>query len=610
MTIFFAILFALSLGLAIFVLIKNKRLEDDVLRVQNEAQASVTEAQNSAYQKIAAMQQESQASVVEAQKLIDQQFAEMQQESGRVRQHYETESRKIQEAANAHVAKTIKDFEPLRKYEKLRDAEAEAQRQLADALKEATSLRAEAKSLLEKAKNAAADERAQAVQRAKALRDQADALLNQATRDAGRIMAEAEKRAEQIGGDAYRALREKELLEQAAEAMRNIIEGYGDRYLIPTHNLLDDLAVEFGYAAAGASLKSALDLSRRMVEQGEAAACDYVEADRRKTAIQFVIHAFNGDVASILAGVKSDNYGTLAQKIRDAFGTINKDGGAFRNARILPAYLDARLAELKWAVVVQDMARQRQEQQRVEREKMRDEALAKREQAEKLREAEKLEELKKLAVEENERELVEAKKKLAEAAAEDKVKWEQRVSELEQRYQGASEDLAVATEQKFQISQLTKVGSVYILSNEGSFGPGVYKIGETQREAEVRVYELGGASVPFEFDIHAVIKTEASRELEHKLHKKFIDKRVNKRNPRKEYFRVSLKEIRQEVEKLKQDADYTGEIKWTEEAAATQWRESQKIDNDPQELEKWHRIEQAKAGRSKEFDNLSSLDEL
>src|SRR5664280_1100679 len=60
------------------------------------------------------------------------------------------------------------------------------------------------------------------------IRDRADARLNQALHDAGRIMAEAEKRAEQIGGDAYRALREKEMLEQAAEAMRNVIEGYGD----------------------------------------------------------------------------------------------------------------------------------------------------------------------------------------------------------------------------------------------------------------------------------------------------------------------------------------------------------------------------------------------
>ena len=202
---------------------------------------------------------EAQAAVAEAQKQIDQQFAELKQESERIRQHYETEIRKSQDAADALVAKTIKDFEPLRKFEKFRDAEAEVQRQLDDALKEAASLRAEAQTLMEQAKTAAADERAQAVQKAKALRDQADALLNQATRDAGRIMAEAEKRAEKIGGDAYRALREKEMLEQAAEAMRNVIEGYGDRYLVPTHSLLDNLAADFGYAAAGESLKSARD---------------------------------------------------------------------------------------------------------------------------------------------------------------------------------------------------------------------------------------------------------------------------------------------------------------------------------------------------------------
>ncbi len=240
---------------------------------------------------------------------------------------------------------------------------------------------------------------------------------------------------------------------------------------------------------------------------------------------------------------------------------------------------------------------------------MRDAVIAKREQAEKMREAEKLEELKKQAAEENKRELDEAKRQLAAAAAEDKAKWEQRVLEVEQRYQGACEDLAVATEQKLQISQITKMGRVYILSNEGSFGPGVYKIEQTQRDAEERAYELSGASVPFAFDIHAVITAEASRALEHKLHRQFIEKRINKRNPRKEYFRVSLKEIRQEVEKLNAEEDYTGEIRWTEEAVATQWRESQQIDSDPQELERWHRIELAKASRSKEYDNITSFDE-
>ena len=435
MTIFFAIIATAFFGLLITVFLKSKRLEKLVTQRNGEIVAVKQESDGSRqYYESEALriQAEAQLALTNAQALIDQERSALGQESERVRQHYEAEARRVQAEATDELTKAHQRVESLRKYETLRDAEAEMQRVLADATNEATALRKEAQALLEQARIAGANEVSQARQKAKALCDQADALLNQATRDAGRIMAEAEKRAEKIGGDAYRALREKEQLEQAAEAMRNIIEGYGDRYLIPSHSLLDDLSVEFGYASAGASLKSALDLSRRMVEQGEAAACDYVEAERRKTAIQFVIHAFNGDVASILAGVKSDNYGTLAQEIRDAFSTINKDGGAFRSARILPAYLDARLAELKWAVVVQEMARQRQEQQRVEREKMRDEALAKREQAEKLREAEKLEELKKLAAVESERELAAAKKQLAAAAAEDKLKWEQKVSELEQ----------------------------------------------------------------------------------------------------------------------------------------------------------------------------------
>ncbi len=211
MIIFFVILALLGVGFAIFVLMKNKKLENDLLRVQSEAQTSLAEAQ----------------------KLIDQQLAEMQQESERIRQHYESEARKIQEAADALVTKTINDFEPLRKYEKLRDAEAEAQRELAEALKEATSLRAEAQSLLEQARNAAAYERSLAIQRAKEIREQADALLNQATRDAGRIMAEADKRAEKIGGDAYVALRDKQTLEQAVQALWNVTEGYGDRPTLP-----------------------------------------------------------------------------------------------------------------------------------------------------------------------------------------------------------------------------------------------------------------------------------------------------------------------------------------------------------------------------------------
>ena len=590
MTIFFAILALLGIGFAIFVLMKNKKLEDDILRVQNEAQASIAEAQNSAYQKITAMQQESQASVAEAQKLIDQQFAEMQQESERIRQHYETESRKIQEAADALVAKTIKGFEPLRKYEKLRDAEAEAQRQLADALKEATSLRAEAQSLLEQSRNAAVNERALAIQRVKEIREQADALLNQATRDAGRIMAEAEKRAEQMAGDAYTALRDKQLLENAAAAMRNIVEGYGDRYVIPTHSLLDELAVEFGYDAAGQALKSARDQSRRMVEQGLAATCDYVEANRRETAIRFVIDAFNGRVDAILSRSKHDNYGTLEQEIKDAFSLVNLNGEAFRNARIQQAYLDSRLAELKWAVVVHELARKQREEQRFLKERLRDEEKARKENEEKMRQAANEEELKRKAVEEAER-------KFLQASAAEKAQMEQELQKLRQ-------DLVDATTRKLTIAQQTKKGHVYIISNVGSFGEGVYKIGQTRRpDPQERIDELGDASVPFEFDVHALIESENAPVLEHRLHKQFLAMQINKMNYRKEFFRVNLTDIHQAVEKLKQGEDFTVKV-WTDKAVATEYKDSLEIENDPEKKVKWLARQKALADRQIKLDTL------
>ncbi len=590
MTTVFAILFVLALGFAIFLLIRNKRLEDDLFRTQNEVQASVADAQKSADQRIAEMQHGSEASVAEAQKLIDQQLAEIQQESERIRQHYEAESRKIQVAAEALVARTVKDFEPLRKYENLREAEAEAQRQLAEALKEATGLRYEAHSLLEQARHAAASERSLAIQRAKEIRVQADALLNQATRDAGRLIAEAEKRAEQIGADAYTALRDKQLLEQAAAAMRNVIEGYGDRYVIPTHSLLDELAVEFGYDAAGQALRSAREQSKRMVGQGESATCDYVEPNRREVAIRFVIDAFNGRVDAILSRSRHDNYGTLEQEIRDAFSLVNLNGQAFRNARILPAYLDARLAELKWAVVVQELARKQREEQRYLNERLRDEAKARKEHEEKLRQAAKEEELKRKAVEETE-------KKYESATAEQKAQYEQELQKLRQ-------DLADASQRALTIAQQTKKGHVYVISNIGSFGERVYKIGQTRRpEPQDRVDELGGARVPFEFDIHALIESDNAPALEHKIHKQLLATQVNKMNSRKEFFRVNLTDIHQEIEKLKQGEDFTIKV-WTEMAIASEYKDSLDIESDPQKKEKWLKRQQALTARQLQLDTL------
>jgi hypothetical protein len=294
----------LSLLVALVVFFAKNRA---LTRTLVEYQAEVAAAQ----QATARVRAEAERSLNEAQKLIDVQLAELRADADRVRQHYEGEARRITEAAQAQLAKAKADLESLRRFASLGDAEAEVRQTLEAAMEEAGALRGQARTLLEQTRAASETERLKATERAKEIYEQADARLDQATRDAGRIVSEAEKRAKEIAGEAYDALRDKQLLERAAEAVRNIIEGYGDRYIIPTHSILDDLAAEFGYTSAGESLKSARAQCRRMVEQGEAATCEYVEANRRETAIRFVIDAFNGRVDAILTRVRRDNHGQL-----------------------------------------------------------------------------------------------------------------------------------------------------------------------------------------------------------------------------------------------------------------------------------------------------------
>jgi hypothetical protein len=483
---------------------------------------------------IAQARSEAERAKAAASAAYERRVTELEEQAARLQQYYQTEADKLVAEADARVS----TLESLRKYAELDNAETDVRKRLADALTAASALQDQAEALLRESKEAGLQERVNARRRAEEIQQQAEALLTQATRDAGLITADAERRAKETAGEAFQALRDKQLLESAAKAMQNIVDGYGDRYVVPTYSLLDELAIEFGYDAAGQSLAAAREQSRRMVREGEAASCDYVEASRREIAIRFVIDAFNGRVDAILSRVKHDNYGTLAQEIRDAFSLVNLNGRAFRDAHILQAYLDARLAELKWAVVVQELARKQREEQRELRDKLRDEEKARREYADKMRQAAREEEIKRQAVEE-------AEKKFAIATAEQKSLYQQELRKKQ-------EELAEATLRKLTIAQQTKKGHVYIISNVGSFGENVYKIGQTRRpDPQDRVDELSVASVPFEFDIHALIESDNAPVLEHKLHRQLVSRQVNKINNRKEFFRVNLAEIRAELDKLK-----------------------------------------------------------
>lgn len=97
-------------------------------------------------------------------------------------------------------------------------------------------------------------------------------------------------------------------------------------------------------------------------------------------------------------------------------------------------------------------------------------------------------------------------------------------------------------------AQLTRSGHIYIVSNIGSFGEDIYKIGMTRRLEPIdRIKELSSAAVPFDFDVHAMVYTNDAPTLESTLHSRFNDRRVNRVNERKEFFRVSLEEIAEAV---------------------------------------------------------------
>ena len=116
-----------------------------------------------------------------------------------------------------------------------------------------------------------------------------------------------------------------------------------------------------------------------------------------------------------------------------------------------------------------------------------------------------------------------------------------------------------------------RAGYVYVISNIGAFGENVYKIGMTRRlDPQDRVDELGDASVPFNFDVHALIFTEDAPKLESALHQAFEQKKLNKVNTRREFFKVSLEEIKAEVRK-----NFDKTVEWVDIAEADQFRQSQ-----------------------------------
>jgi hypothetical protein len=279
--------------------------------------------------------------------------------------------------------------------------------------------------------------------------------------------------------------------------------------------------------------------------------------------LKLVLRAFNGECDAAVMKVKYNNIQTMENRINKCYEDLNKLSQT-TNCEITSQFLDLKLRELWLTHEYQEMKFEEQEEQRIIRERMREEEKALREFEKAKQDAEKEERRYQEALEKARRELESATGKTQE-------KLQDQIEDLQKKLSEAE-----ANKRAISQAQQTKSGHVYIISNIGSFGENVYKIGMTRRlEPMDRVKELGDASVPFPFDVHAMISCQNAPELESHLHKYFDNRRMNKTNQRKEFFRISLEEILQSVQGLDRERGISkSEVRFTKVAEASEYRKT------------------------------------
>lgn len=282
--------------------------------------------------------------------------------------------------------------------------------------------------------------------------------------------------------------------------------------------------------------------------------------------MKLMLRAFNNECDSAVLKVKWNNVKKMEERIKKSFETVNKLGES-HHIGITGEYSLQKLKELWLTHEYQEKLYEEKEEQKRIKAEIREEEKAQRELEKAKEEADKEEK-------QFERALEKAKEEMAEAHGEKASELEAQIELLQKQLQEAHEKKERAISQ----AQMTKSGHVYVVSNIGSFGKDVFKIGMTRRlEPLDRVKELGDASVPFEFDVHAMIYSDDAPTLENELHKTFGQRRVNLVNERKEFFSISLKDIELKVKELH------GDIEFTRLAEAREYHETMAIRNQGEE---------------------------
>lgn len=274
---------------------------------------------------------------------------------------------------------------------------------------------------------------------------------------------------------------------------------------------------------------------------------------------KLLLRAFNTECDELVSKVKYTNFDSSLNRIRKSAETISKLGTVM-NISITYSYLNLKIKELQLAFEYQQKKQEEKEAQKTARAEM--------------REAAKLQ-----------KEIEEQRKKIKKEQTHYQTAYQHLLQQIESdpnnkdllekkiELEGQLSDIDKAIKDIDYREANHRAGYVYIISNIGAFGPNVYKIGMTRRlDPQDRVDELGDASVPFNFDVHAMIFSDDAPALENALHKAFEDRKLNMVNTRREFFNVTLDEIKKVV---KENFDKT--VEFIDIPDAEQYRVSQRM---------------------------------
>ena len=317
-----------------------------------------------------------------------------------------------------------------------------------------------------------------------------------------------------------------------------------------------------------ARLEQVREKQATMVKAGKAAMCptnwsvnnSQKEGERMiKDYTKLILRSFNNECDASIVNVKFNNIESVEKRIRKAYETLNSLAQRMK-INITPEYLKLKMDELHLCYEYQVKRQEEKEELKRIREQMREEAKLQKE----IEEA-------KLKIDKEEKHFNKAlssineRLKSAQTEAE-RISLEQEKASVQLKLDEIAKRIADVRYRE----QNTRAGYVYVISNVGSFGEDIYKIGVTRRlDPEERVDELGDASVPFDFDIHAMIFSDDAPALENALHKAFEKCKVNMINSRREFFSVKLADIEDVIKN-----NYKKPVEVKRLAEAAEYRES------------------------------------